>query len=124
MEWIFLPKAAVAVAGSAGIIIFGALVATKESMSDETKALIGALSAAVATFLAAALIEKVKTFDKSWVGDEIKKSFEVAFKDVFKVGSEGRDAVYSGLGGDWSRANRRERAKTVDEALKDPAQLK
>jgi hypothetical protein len=131
LEYRVLGIAAVTAAASALAVIVGIEIAAPDGGDPATKGIVTAVSSALVAFITAIAV-KEEDVDSS-IGDYVKSKFEAAYpaaatnapKVVGKtiqlpLDSAGTTAVYSSMAGgivDWSRANRRRRAKNLADYL-------
>lgn len=112
-----LVPGAVGTAAATALILLAVKYAPKTSWSAETKGLIAAGTAAVATYLTTAFVTGVNQADAG-IGATVKRAFQKAFKGHFTAGSEARDAVFSEVRfSGWSRDTRRARASAIEREL-------
>jgi hypothetical protein len=127
LEYRVVGIAAVTAATSALVVIVGVEIAAPEGGDPATKEIVTAVSSALVAFITAVAV-KEDDLDNS-IGEYIKSKFEAAYpvaaaaeprvvgKTIqLPLDSAGTTAVYSTMAGgivDWSRVNRRKRAKNL-----------
>jgi hypothetical protein len=128
LEWWLLTPAMAAASAGALVIVVTVALTVPEGTSADTKELVGALSAAITSFLTAGFISWASDEKDSRLGDHIKERFQARYNQVpaegtrkagvyyFKPESVGLRWVYSdeykGIEG-WGREARRKRAKGI-----------
>jgi len=118
LDWTVMAPGAVAAAVGAVLIVVAIDIAPGDHASSETKALLGAIGAAVSTYLTTVFIKGAEEADTGWVGELVKDELRSAFNGHFPEGSEPQQAVFSDVRyGGWGRQARRERARVIERSL-------
>jgi hypothetical protein len=116
--WSMLLLGSLAAAAGAALILLGIEWAPQDDWSQQKKGVLAAVTAAVTTYLTAALIKGADEADDGWVGAITKAEFRRAFKDKFETSTEAEQAVYSeSRFSGWGRSARKERAEAIERAL-------
>jgi hypothetical protein len=136
MEWWIIIPMAIAVAGSAAVIVAAVELAVPDDVKDPVvKETGGAVAAGITAFLSAAFVSNIGDKDKSGVGDRIKTRLRRHYErapasgksrmTTIPAGGEIEQLLYSnfydGLEG-WDRETRLERARGISKARLRPPQ--